>query len=257
VILVRVGNSTFKNNFILLDNLGEFFWPLKPSPSLSHRRGESSKHFSLFTFSFSLTYATLLLSIQLYLARVNSQTLENVKFSATYYITQINKKLKIHIIMSIKTRLEAIYCSLPRPIIEALAPKSSLYEIQQGQKYSQTEFRNPETGKSLNYCEMLELHKTKLLADYRKSISTNYHLFMAVSDSFEIFVERFIQIEKGTDEQSIQYEAGSVEALMEGMQRLKSTLSEYGIDLTKSEDQATHNQDPLDNSPYDPDIFYN
>jgi hypothetical protein len=180
-----------------------------------------------------------------------------VKFSATYYITQINKKLKIHIIMSIKTKLEAIYFSLPRPVIEALAPKSNIYQIEQGQKYFRTEFINPETGKRLNYCEMLELHKTKLLADYRKSISTNYHLFMAVSDSFEIFVECFIQIEKGADEQSMQYEAGSVEALMEGMRRLKATLSEYGIDLTKSEDQATHDPDPLDNSPYDPDIFHN
>jgi hypothetical protein len=47
--------------------------------------------------------------------------------------------------MSIKSKLEAIYCKLPISIIEALSPKSHFYEIQQGQQYSKTRFRDPET----------------------------------------------------------------------------------------------------------------
>jgi hypothetical protein len=157
--------------------------------------------------------------------------------------------------MSIKSNLESLYNKLPSPIIQFLSPKSNEYQIKQGQKYAQTEFINSQTGERFDYCQMLELHTAELHADYRKSISTNYHLFMAVSYSFETFTKGFIQIEKRADEQSIQHETGSVEALMEGMQRIRATLTEFGIDSTNPEEQPK--QDPFDNSPYDSDIYHN
>jgi hypothetical protein len=157
--------------------------------------------------------------------------------------------------MSIKSNLESLYTKLPSPIIQFLAPKSNEYQIRQGQKYSHTEFINPETNERFDYCQMLELYTAKLHADYRESISTNYHLFMAVSESFETFAKSFVQIEKDTGEQCIEYEVGSEEALIEGMRRIRVTLEQFDVDLKNPEEQPA--QDPLGNSPFDPDIYHN
>lgn len=89
--------------------------------------------------------------------------------------------------MKIQKKLEAIYCSLPKPIIEALAPKSSLYQIEQGQKYAKTKFRNPETEENLDYSQMLRLHK------HSNAMSTKTSPYEpSYSKTFEEFAKPFI-----------------------------------------------------------------
>jgi hypothetical protein len=97
--------------------------------------------------------------------------------------------------MSIKQNLEAIYCKLPRPIIEILAPKSDIYEIQQAQKYSKTEFENPNTKVVIDYVTLLEKYR-----QYRTGIifanCTGRNPYISISDksfSFEQYIKPYIK----------------------------------------------------------------
>jgi hypothetical protein len=91
--------------------------------------------------------------------------------------------------MSFKTKLEAIYCSLPKQVIEALAPKSNIYQIEQGQKYSKTRFRNPETDVKVNYSEMLYLYRRYLIIN---STMKSGSYGMSTSKNFDEFAESFV-----------------------------------------------------------------
>jgi hypothetical protein len=146
--------------------------------------------------------------------------------------------------MSIKSNLERAYSSLPIKFQEFLAPKSHFDEIQQGQKYSRAQFKHPETNIIVNYTQMLEYYKINNLA-----VNEFEKLEIKLTKSsypcnFDEFAEPYIQ----------KFEAGSIESLMEGMSRIRVSLTKFGIDLTNLEEQST--QDPLDNSPYDPDIYH-
>jgi hypothetical protein len=148
--------------------------------------------------------------------------------------------------MSIKSKLERAYSSImPAKVQEFLAPKSDIEQIQQGQKYSQTKFRHPETSETLDYTQMFEYYTTNNLACSeleRFIIKITKDPFPS---SFEEFADPYIR----------KYETGSTEVLMEGMLKIRSTLLEYGIDLDRLEDRPI--QDALDNCPNDLDIFHN
>jgi hypothetical protein len=149
--------------------------------------------------------------------------------------------------MSIKSNLERAYCSLPIKVQEFLAPKSHFDEIQQGQKYSRTQFMHPETNGIVNYTQMLEYYKINNLA-----VNEFEKLEIKLTKSsypcnFEEFAEPYIQ----------KFEAGSIEPLIEGVRRIRVTLKEYGIAIINPKEQQPQVQDPLDNSPYDLDIYHN
>lgn len=82
----------------------------------------------------------------------------------------------------LKTAFDNLYCKLPLQIIEALAPQSNLYEIQQGQQYSQTKFENPTTGKTLSYSNMLELYRSRRIvfsaSGYEPSVTYTFEEFI-------------------------------------------------------------------------------
>jgi hypothetical protein len=149
--------------------------------------------------------------------------------------------------MSIKSNLEKAYSSLPIKVQEFLAPKSNIYQIEQGQKYSKAKFANPATGEDLNYSQMLEL--------YENSNSTVRERYVSITIPFDSFAEPYITTINHLEQHPPQFEKGSTEALLHVRGQMRTALAEYGIDLNNPEELQI--QDPLDNSPYDQDIFHN